>query len=306
MSSGGRRASRRGVDVRVLRRRDRLRRRGRTTRGAGVTDPGHGQQPTADTGTGASYGGGVVDAYIRKKPYSGWTHDNRADFIRQTTFPRNSPRHHDAIPELRVGALLQYQSSFLTPPNSSNTAGALHCTLETTPELRGGLFHDRNHPGTPRISYIEHPIFGIVGGPLGGWGGSWAGWPRWGVGGVVCWGPDRCEWWGVGWLGGVGVLVGCGGVGCWAGLGWVLGRWAALGGLGVAGRAGLGCGRCSASVMYWYSASWTAMCSTDSTAEDACCEDPSWGKLPVRGAKIPGRRHRETYWQCRNCGAESE
>jgi len=36
---------------------------------------------------------------------------------------------------------------------------------------------------------------------------------------------------------------------------------------------------------------------------DRCCDDPDIHKLPVRSAKLPGRRHRETYHECLNCGA---
>jgi hypothetical protein len=41
--------------------------------------------------------------------------------------------------------------------------------------------------------------------------------------------------------------------------------------------------------------------SSDTT--DRCCDDPDVHTLPVRAQKIPGRRHRETYDECLNCGA---
>ncbi|NHX41876.1 MULTISPECIES: hypothetical protein [Haloarcula] len=44
--------------------------------------------------------------------------------------------------------------------------------------------------------------------------------------------------------------------------------------------------------------------SSDTT--DRCCDDPNVTQVPTRSAKLPGRRHRETYAECANCGASGE
>jgi len=33
-----------------------------------------------------------------------------------------------------------------------------------------------------------------------------------------------------------------------------------------------------------------------------CCSDPDIWELPERRFKLPGRRTRETYHECQNCG----
>ena len=42
---------------------------------------------------------------------------------------------------------------------------------------------------------------------------------------------------------------------------------------------------------------------TDDASTDKCCDNPNISRLPTRSAKLPGRRHRETYHECLNCGA---
>ncbi|EMA15417.1 hypothetical protein [Haloarcula marismortui] len=46
-------------------------------------------------------------------------------------------------------------------------------------------------------------------------------------------------------------------------------------------------------------------CAEDSEGDttDPCCDDPNVVQVPTRSAKLPGRRHRETYGECMNCGA---
>ncbi|WP_434531531.1 hypothetical protein ACODNH_21275 (plasmid) [Haloarcula sp. NS06] len=36
----------------------------------------------------------------------------------------------------------------------------------------------------------------------------------------------------------------------------------------------------------------------------SCCDDPHVVALPERRFKLPGRRHRETYGECMNCGTQ--
>ena len=46
---------------------------------------------------------------------------------------------------------------------------------------------------------------------------------------------------------------------------------------------------------------------TDAESDDStgrCCDDPDVQKVPVRSAKLLGRRHRETAGECMNCGAK--